>query len=476
MQSATPDKWRVFEKLRDTLRELPAWEQESTERFMSDQLHKSLRSREERKQFLEYLAEQDIGLTFNAEWILGASEKEHPPERPKGEKKSSLEMMEERQWTAAALLAADFPEPKWIIVAVLAYGLTVLAGAPKLGKSWMALALCVAVSSGGFAFSSIRVDKRGALYLALEDTPKRLQQRLRLMKAEPADNLHVFTEWPRGPKAIEALETWLDAHPGIELVIVDTLQKIRAVKQQTGQNAYESDYDEIAELKRLADQREISLIVVTHTRKQAADDYLHTVSGSAALTGAADAVWVFSRSRGTAEAKLSITGRDIDEQELAMSFDRDTGTWRLLGDAGEVQLSRDRQTIYDVLKAADRPLSPKEIAEEIGKPNNSNLRHTLRRMLNDEAIVQPDHAVYSTPQPSPLKEKDFTSFSLDTDSQATHTSQATQGDRESDVVTVTDPPIGELSDVVTPVTPRQGDTDGDDSADSDLFMEDYPDE
>ncbi|MEJ7703487.1 MAG: AAA family ATPase [Geodermatophilaceae bacterium] len=81
-------------------------------------------------------------------------------------------------WTAAELMACDFPEPRWAVPGIIAEGLTLLAGAPKVGKSWLALGLGIAVATGGKALGALDVTAGDVLYLALEDPPRRLQERL----------------------------------------------------------------------------------------------------------------------------------------------------------------------------------------------------------------------------------------------------------------------------------------------------------
>jgi RecA-family ATPase len=94
---------------------------------------------------------------------------------------ATVPLAQRTSWTAAELLAADIPQPKWAIEGLLPEGLAFFAGAPKLGKSWFALGLGIAVASGGYALGKIPVDEGEILYLALEDNPRRLQSRLRVL-------------------------------------------------------------------------------------------------------------------------------------------------------------------------------------------------------------------------------------------------------------------------------------------------------
>src|SRR4051795_12004130 len=126
-------------------------------------------------------------------------------------------------FTAADLMRMDFPEPKWAVPGLVAEGLNLLVGSPKLGKSWLCLGLAVAIASGGRALGRVQVDRGSVLYAALEDNPRRLQGRLRsVLAGQPVpDDLHITTSLPRIPDAADYIAGWLDAHPDARLVIVD---------------------------------------------------------------------------------------------------------------------------------------------------------------------------------------------------------------------------------------------------------------
>lgn len=239
-----------------------------------------------------------------------------------------------------------FPEPRYAVPGVLAEGLNLLAGAPKLGKSWFALNVAAAVAYGGHALDKISVEQGEALYLALEDPPRRLQRRLRLiLGGEPApDGLYIETEWEQLLEGgCDHLDAWLGAHPDCRLAVVDVFAKVRGISNGNV-NQYEADYAAMATLKTVADAHGVANLVVHHTRKASADDYVDSVSGTHGLAAAADAVLVLSRSRGSADAKLHVTGRDIEEAEYAMQFNPAEGSWALLeGTGGGVRAWGDAQ-------------------------------------------------------------------------------------------------------------------------------------
>src|SRR5829696_6178420 len=224
--------------------------------------------------------------------------------------------------SAADLMAAELPPVRWGVRGVLPEGVTLLAGKPKLGKSWLALGICVAVASGGVALGTRQVEWGEVLYLALEDNRRRLQKRLGKMLREPApEGLEMATAWPKLDEGgVEALKSWLGEHPEARLVAVDTLAKTRP--RTRGQNVYQEDYAALEELLPLAAEHGVAIVVVHHTRKMAAADPLDEISGSTGLTGGVDGALVLKRDRGRADAYLHVTGRDIEEeQELALRWD-----------------------------------------------------------------------------------------------------------------------------------------------------------
>jgi hypothetical protein len=280
-------------------------------------------------------------------------------------KLSRLPLFIPEGFTADALLARDLPAPRFVVEGLIPHGLTVLAGPPKIGKSWLGLALALAVGTGSKLFARYDTPTAEALYLALEDTPARLKSRLQQLKAKDAERLHLFTEWPREDNdGLLALDRWLSAHPDCRLVVIDTLARMRAARSERS-DLYFHDYEGIAALKRIADTRGIALVLVHHLRKADAADPFDRISGSTGITGAADTNMVLTRARSSADAELSITGRDINEQSLALRFD--AGAWTAMGEANTYRMSQERQQIIQAIRSLGRPASPSEVATFLGK-------------------------------------------------------------------------------------------------------------
>lgn len=297
--------------------------------------------------------------------------------------------------SAAALMAKHFEPVRYVVSGFLAEGVTILAGPPKLGKSWLAYNWALAVAAGSPAFGSKPVVQGDVLYLALEDSERRLKGRLLHMGvSNPPERLTLATEWPGlDHGCIPELEAWADSVKRPVLVIVDVLKMVRGA-QKPNETVYDADYRAVTGLGRFARDRGISVVVVHHTRKAVADDPLESISGTNGLTGAADSILVLKRDIGTGNATLYVRGRDIEENETALKFNRDNGTWDLLGAASEVGRTSEREAILGVLRITPEGLKAREIADLAGK-NYGAVRKTLTRMAHAGEIQKMARGLYA---------------------------------------------------------------------------------
>jgi hypothetical protein len=272
---------------------------------------------------------------------------------------------------AISLLAMDLPESRCVIPGYVAEGLNVLAGKPKLGKSWMALNMSIAVATGGVALGQVEVSGGDVLYVGLEDTLRRQKSRLqKLLQSQPGttlERLELARAWPRQDKGgLFRLMEWLESHPSARLVCIDTWGRFRPARNRSS-DSYEEDYQHASELKALADKYGVAILAIHHCRKMSAADPFDEVSGTLGLTGAADATLVLRRERGDHDATLFVTGRDLDEQETALRFDKTYALWTILGDAEKHRLSKERQDVIDCLMKSGKPMAPSELATLLDK-------------------------------------------------------------------------------------------------------------
>lgn len=289
-----------------------------------------------------------------------------------------------------------FPAIRFTVPGLLPEGLTILAGKPKLGKSWLTLGLAVSVATGGIALGSIPVDQGDVLYLGLEDGFRRLQGRLQkiLPYSKWPDRLTLGTECSAiGGGCVEALEGWIGSAANPRLIVIDTLARIRPASKAS-ESLYANDYAAIQPLQELAGRHNISIIVVHHTRKSEADDPFDTISGSLGLTGSADNLWVLAKQGEI--TRLIGRGRDLEDFDKAVKFLPVAGAWEIIGDAGSMARTQERQTVLDAIREAGEPIGARDIAAETGG-REGNIRRLLPKLVKEGLIEKVSYGKYTVP-------------------------------------------------------------------------------
>ncbi len=229
-----------------------------------------------------------------------------------------------------SLMSLPLTTLNFVVDTLLYQGLHILAGSPKVGKSWLALWLSVMVAKGDPIWG-MPVKQGTTLYLCLEDSTLRIQNRLFEITEDAPANVHFSTGSDILGKGLEEqLCTFLAEHPDTVLVIIDTLQMIRGTNYD---NTYANDYRDLSTLKRIADTHGIAILLIHHLRKETADDVFNRISGTTAISGAVDSSFTLVEDRrGSGKAKLSCIGRDIEYRELTLERNSEN-VWELVADS-----------------------------------------------------------------------------------------------------------------------------------------------
>jgi hypothetical protein len=302
----------------------------------------------------------------------------------------------EHAYTAAELQRRTFPPVSYCVPDLIPEGLTIIAGKPKIGKSWLALDICIAVAAGRICLGERKPIQGDTLYAAMEDNPRRLQRRIdRLLSpvsAQWPERLTLANSWRRLDKGgVDDVAQWIEHAENPRLVILDTLAGVKPIRTREG---YTEDYESLAALHRLANEKGVSVIVLHHTRKMEAEDPVDTVSGTLGLAGCADSVLVLARSsQGTT---LYVRGRDIEEAEHAVSFDKVGCRWTILGSASEVHRSNERSSILAVLDEATEPMGPSDIAAA-ARMSVNNAKQLLHKMTSTGEVQKSGRGQYVHP-------------------------------------------------------------------------------
>lgn len=244
---------------------------------------------------------------------------------------------------ADTLLYEPLEKPRFVVDGLIPTGLILFCGAQKIGKSWLMLRLCLCVSQG-LPLWEMPTAEGDVLYLCLEDTFSRIQDRLFQVTDEASGRLHfAVASCKLSDGLIVQLEDYLKDYPDSRLIVIDTLQKVRTASKD---NAYASDYGDISLIKDFADRHSLAVVVVHHIRKQNDSDVFNRVSGTTGLTGSADTTFVLEKeNRASDTARLYVTGRDTPYQEFVLRF-RDC-SWELVERKTQEQLAK--EAIPDVL-------------------------------------------------------------------------------------------------------------------------------
>ena len=247
---------------------------------------------------------------------------------------------------ARTLADAVLEPPGYAVKDLLVQGLHILAGAPKTGKSWLALWLCQQVAGGEKVWGH-PTQQGTVLYLCLEDGYRRLQDRLLDITEDPSENLYLATHAGTLADGLAGqIETFVREHGRVSLIVIDTLQKVR---ETCTDNTYARDYADLARLKELADRCKTTVLLVHHLRKQYDSDPLNRVSGTAGMSGAADGTFILQREdRSSNYGTLFCTGRDIESKELKLQFDPMSHIWECREDE-ETARSADEEVIGIVI-------------------------------------------------------------------------------------------------------------------------------
>lgn len=272
----------------------------------------------------------------------------------------------------------------------------------------------LAVAGGDNAMGSIQRDQGDVLGLMLEDNERRLQRRLGQMQlGSLPDRLTLLTEWPTlDTGCCEEIEAWAANSRQRRLVVVDIFARVKGPKGNK-ETDYDADYRQAAMLQAIASRHSLAVVLIHHTRKMTADDPFDEVSGTRGLTGAADSVLVLKRDTGTQQPVLYGRGSGLEEVETALEFDKERGTWSILGAAWQVADTAERREIQQVLGRSVDPMTPSGIAERIGK-SRQNVQKMLGKMLDDGKVEQVSRGRYTlvslvspaSPIPSPLETRE----------------------------------------------------------------------
>ncbi len=302
--------------------------------------------------------------------------------------------------TGCELYKKEFTPLKWVVQNLIPEGLTILAGAPKIGKSFLVLQIALNVVCNKKVFGKLDAIPGKVIYLALEDSQRRLQSRMYSLidqdySIENLENLVLSTDCiPMDEEGVRLIDDCLRKDDCISMIIFDTMTRIQP-KTSNRTDEYEKYTRFLGPIHKIALKRRVSIIMVHHTRKGGSEDPLEAVLGSNAISGVADTIMVMTSKKMDEEAELYIKGREIEEQSFKLKRASDSLCWDL-PDNVETS-SPEQEMIVKVLNKHPNGLSAKEIEEVIGKDASQVSQIIRKRLLPKGIVTRKKHGVYTLP-------------------------------------------------------------------------------
>ena len=293
-------------------------------------------------------------------------------------------------YTLASLERREFAPLRYYVEDMVVEGLTLIAGRPKKGKSWLLFGMGIDIANGDDALGKLTSRQSAVVYYALEDNPRRMQRRAKILLGKDAvwpKNFHIYHDLAKTDAGgLEQIRQHVKEHEA-KVVMIDTMTPIRP-RAPKGVDPYQHDYDVISSLQKFAHELRIAIVVTYHTRKAAADDAQESILGSTGITGAVDSWFVLlSNAQGK---ELHGSGRDIEDVEWGL----DPGLnwrWTITGPAWQARKSQRRRDVLELLEQGEMHVN--DIAEELHRPVRATTK-LLHDMAHDGDIVRKSKGVY----------------------------------------------------------------------------------
>jgi hypothetical protein len=298
----------------------------------------------------------------------------------------------------SSIVEREYPEMTWAVRDLLPEGLTILAGKQKMGKSFLVLNIAVAVARGSYALGKLPVDKRGVLYLALEDGERRIQERSRALLdgAKAPDNLDVATEMlALDDGGLTELEEYIKEKPHTGLIIIDVLSRVQ--RNRAGVDPRDEIYRQIAPLQQMGLKYHVAIVAVHHLHKdKGTGDDQDRIYGSSGYAQVADCIVMLDLQRGNNIATLSVSGRDIKDQKYTLVWDEALSTWGISEDSLDYIATKPSERAKLLLAMRDKEdgiASRQELLEKLDKSSGA-LDQLLRDAMDNGEVVKIGRGMY----------------------------------------------------------------------------------
>jgi hypothetical protein len=348
------------------------------------------------KKFADYHKLDPLEVKRALSWVGNVSDEES-----KSKSKITIMSFMENGLDMNAILNTEFPPVQYAVKPILPEGLGLICGRPKAMKSWTMLDLAYCVQNGR-TFMGNEVHQGDVLYLALEDNPRRLKDRIVKLKFEKLRAPTINTIAPYLNFGLEeSIKEWTQEVMHPRLVIVDTLARVKQQFDRTN-TAYDKDNNLLRNIQHLAGELSITIIFVSHLGKAQQDYSWDRIQGSTGMQGMTDFMWMLDRGDDTKTASLKGRGRDIEDFEYALKWNPDTWKYENEGALWQVMLHENRREIVEAMKhfahfKKQLEVKPSEIAVYLGETGakaKARIQKTMQRMVESRDLI--NGSVYGT--------------------------------------------------------------------------------
>jgi RecA-family ATPase len=302
---------------------------------------------------------------------------------------------------AKDIQAMEIEPLTWIVKDLIPEGLSLLAGRPKVGKSWFALNIAVAVAEGNIALNKFQTSKSKVLYIPYEDNTRRIKSRLNCMLNgnEAHENLFFPKDlyFPKiNQEGLDCISQSIENEDGIKLIIIDTFGS--AVIKGNTDYSFKDDYDFMMRLQKLALKYHIAILLLHHLRKGVSTESVYDdIIGTTGMTASPDTLMIIKKYK---EGHiLHIMGRDVQEADYKSVFDVGTFFWNVTDDKVSFVSTVERQAIIDSFESNyDIELQVNEIADKTDKSREATSQLLRKMCIANEIIKGSKTGYYHLPR------------------------------------------------------------------------------